>query len=117
MQALGHGVPTGTPLFAGLEVLRSGQHSVGTELETIFNVMLYVLSEGILSWRHMELQDKNLVSVRFGVMMIEFETKVLSRTPLVCHPMLTRLRDLFFKQGNYVGPAVTCEEFLKECCL
>ena len=51
----------GTPLFVGLNVIRKQGHCVSTELETL-------MVGGILCWRHLDINDYNLGSIRCGVM-------------------------------------------------
>lgn len=95
-QAARSGV-TGTPLFMGWNVVCKRGHSVSTELESLMYVLIFILTGGILPWRHVAIDDRLLPSIRFGVMAsCEFSEKVLSYVRAECHSMLSRLRDLFF---------------------
>ena len=62
------GLQTGTPLFAAVSTLDGAPHTLSSELETLFNVMLYTLSGGALPWRNVAKDDPHLIHVRRGVM-------------------------------------------------
>ncbi|KAL3162655.1 hypothetical protein ABBQ38_008700 [Trebouxia sp. C0009 RCD-2024] len=109
--------PTGTPLFMAWNVIRKQGHTVSTELESLMYVLMFILSGGILPWRHVLLQDCNLAAIRYGIMASsEFTKRLVSRTPAQCHKMLYRLRDLFFFTPGY-SVAVTPDAFIAELCL
>ena len=114
VQAAEEEVTIGTPLFMGLNVIRKQGLCVSTELETLMYVMIFILSGGILPWRHMAPDDHNLTSVRSGVMTSasEFLRRVLTRVPKECWDVLDRLRKLFFTPDYNTD--VTCANFSAE---
>ena len=57
---------SGTPLFMGLNVIRKQGHCISTELETLMYVLILTLSGGILPWRHLDIDDHRLTSVKCG---------------------------------------------------
>ena len=105
---------TGTPLFMGLNVIRKQGHCVSTELETLMYVLIFTLSGGILPWRHLDIDDHNLTSVKCGVMTSasEFFRRVLTYVPKECWDVLDRLRKLFFTPDY--STHVTCAKFIAE---
>ncbi|KAL3162352.1 hypothetical protein ABBQ32_010035 [Trebouxia sp. C0010 RCD-2024] len=105
---------TGTPLFMGLNVIRKQGHCVSTELETLMYVLVFTLSGGILPWRHLDIDDYNLSSVKCGVMTSasEFFRRVLTYVPKECWDVLDRLRKLFFTPDYCTD--VTCAKFIAE---
>ena len=106
--------PTGTPLFKGLNVICKQGHCVSTELETLMYVLIFTLSGGFLPWRHMDIDNLKLTSVRSGVMTSssEFSRRVLTYVPTACWDVLDRLRKLFFAPDYRTD--VTCAEFIAE---
>lgn len=112
-QAVETGFTTGTPLFMGWNVIRKRGHLVSTELESLLYVLIFVLTGGILPWRHTPFEDHNLAATVFGIMASdEFSERVLKRVPRTCHDMLNRLRRLFFP-ADYATD-VTPERFISE---
>ena len=105
---------TGTPLFMGLSVIRKQGQCVSTELETLMYVLIFTLSGGILPWRHLDIDDHNLSSVKCGVMTSssEFFRRVLTYVPKKCWDVLDRLRKLFFTPDYSTD--VTCAKFTAE---
>ncbi len=112
MQAADAEFTTGTPLFMGLNVIRKKGHGVSTELETLMYVLIFTLSGGILPWRHMDVDDHNLTSVKYGVMASsdEFSRRVLNHIPKECWDVVDRLRKLFFIPIYRTD--VTCADFI-----
>ena len=97
----------------GWNVIRQKGHLVSTELESLLYVLIFVLTGGILPWRHIPFEDHNLAAIVFGVMASdEFSERVLKRVPRTCHDMLDRLRRLFFPAGYATD--VTPERFISE---
>ncbi len=89
-------------------------HNVSTELESLMYVLMFVLADGILPWRHIPLDHPHLAATRFGMMASdEFSRRVLERVPNTSHNMLNRLRDLFFFHPGY-STDVTPERFIAE---
>ena len=87
----------GTPLFMAWNVIHKQGHTVSTELESLMCVLMFILSGGVLPWRHVLLQDCNLAAIRYGIMTSSaFTKRLVSRTPAQCHKMLYRLCNLFF---------------------
>ena len=77
-------------------------------------VFIFILTDGILPWRHVAIDDRHLPSIRFGVMAsCEFSEKVLSCVRAECHSMLSRLRDLFFSPAGY-STSVTPDMFIAQ---
>ena len=106
------GLQTGTPLFAAVSTLDGGPHTLSSELETLFNVMLYTLSGGVLHWRGLSKEHHHLITVRRGAMLEGwFERVMLKRVEKQCWPALQRLRGVFFPDGGY-RTDVSSQEFL-----
>ena len=105
---------TGTPLFMGSNVIRRQGHCVSTELETLMYVLIFTLSGGILPWRHLDIDDHNLTSVKCGVMTSasEFFRRVLTYVPKECWDVLGRLSKLFFTPDYSTD--VTCTKFIAD---
>ena len=95
-----------------LNVMRKQGHGVSTELETLMYVLIFTLSGGVLPWRHMLSDDRNLISVKCGVMAssVEFSHRVLKYIPKECYDVVERLRQLFFTPEYRTD--VTCAEFI-----
>ncbi|KAK9805547.1 hypothetical protein WJX72_004494 [[Myrmecia] bisecta] len=110
------GRTTGTPLFMALDVMKHGKHSIGTELETVLYLIIFILGKGVVTWCHTAADDHLATSIRAGAMTVDFQDKVLARVPSSCHQWLTRLRNLFFSNNSY-DPSVTCAQFLEACYL
>ena len=111
-EAGARGLRTGTPLFAAFSTLDGGPHTLSSELEALFNVMLYILSGGVLHWQDMAQEDPHLLDVRRGAMSdILFERDVLKRVEKECWPALQRFRAVFFPEGGY-RTDVSCQDFL-----
>ncbi len=108
------GLQTGTPLFAAISTLEGAPHTLSSELETLFNVMLYTLSGGVLHWQGMPKEHHHLISVRRGAMIEEdFERIMLKRVDRACWPALQRLRAVFFPDGgSSYRTGVSCQDFL-----
>lgn len=76
-------------------------------------VLIFILTDGILPWRHVAIDNRHLPSIRFGVMASsEFSEKVLTYVRAECHSMVSRLRDLFFSPGYSTD--VTPDMFIAE---
>ena len=107
------GLQTGTPLFAAISVLDGGLHTVSTELESLFNVMLYIVRGGHLPWAHFQKEDVNHISLRMGSVLSEghFERAMLAGVGQEFWPALKALRSLFFPHGE-CRRDVSCQEFL-----
>ena len=122
VQASKGGNTTGIPLFMACNVIKDGKHSVSTELETVLYVVIFILSNSVVSWRHIPADDHLAFATRVGIMTAAFKDKVLDKVPPNwSHGWLRRLRgNLFFskKEGepNY-NPSVTCAQFLEACYL
>ena len=85
---------------------------MSSELETLFNVMLYTLSGGVLHWQGMEKEHHHLLSLRRGAMLEGmFERIMLKRVKKECWPVLQRLRAVFFPDAEY-RTDVSCQAFL-----
>ena len=111
------GLQIGTPLFAAVSTLDGGPHTLSTELETLFNVMLYTLSGGVLHWRGLSHKHPHLITVRRGAMLQDwFERVILKRIDKECWPALEHLRALFFPDRGY-RTDVSCQEFLNALCM
>ena len=112
------GLQIGTPLFMAVSTLDGEFHTLSSELETLFNVMLYTLSGGVLHWRGLEPEHHHLITVRRGAMLQDcFERVILKRVDEKgCWPALERLRALFFPSGGY-RTDVSCQEFLDALCM
>lgn len=75
--------------------------------------LIFVLTGGILPWRHTPFEDHNLAAIVFGVMASgEFSVRVQNRVPGTCHDMLNRLRRLFFSPDYATD--ITPERFISE---
>ena len=102
----------GTPLFMVLNVLHKKGHGVNTELETLMYVLIFTFSGGILPWRHMQRDNRNLTAVKCGIMAssVEFSLRVLKYIPKECCDVVEWLRQLFFTP--HYRTDVTCAEFI-----
>ncbi len=100
-------------MFAAVSTLRDEPHTLSSELETLFNVMLYTLSGGVLEWQRMKGEHLHLMSAaRIGSMYEDlFERVVLERVERECWPALQRLRAVFFPRGKF-RTDVSCQDFL-----
>ena len=113
VQASSAGGQMGTPLFMSIAVLMEMGHSVGTELESLMYVIIFILSGGRLPWAKVH---RNPAYFRQGTMTLSFSSRVLDRIPEQCHAWVSRLQALFFS-GGYVKPSVTCQSFRAACFL
>ena len=107
------GIQIGDPLFAAVSTLKGEPHTQSSELETLFNVMLHILSGGDLHWQGKEKEGREqLISMRYGAMHdMMFESLMLARVDRECWPALKRLRAVFFGNGEY-HTGVSCLDFL-----
>lgn len=99
-----------------LQTLKGGGQSIGTELETVLYVIMYVLLGGVLPWRDYLHEGAGYIAERQGFMTLSFEEQVLAKAPCEARAWLRRMRDLFFMQGEY-DTKVTCEQFSQACTL
>ena len=77
-------------------------------------VLIFTLSGGLLPWRHLDIDDHKLGTVKCGVMTSpsEFSRRVLAYVPEQCWDVLDRLRNLFFTPDYNID--VTCANFIAE---
>ena len=113
VQASSAGGQTGTPLFMSIAVMIGMGHSMGTELESLMYVIIFILSGGRLPWAK---AHRDPAFFRQGTMTLCFSSRVLTRIPEQCHAWVSRLQALFFS-GVYVKPSVTCQAFRAACFL
>ncbi|CAL8468180.1 g7719 [Coccomyxa elongata] len=99
-----------------LRTLKGGGISIGTELETVLNVIIYVLLGGVLPWHNYRYEGAGHIAERQGYMTLSFEEQVLAKAPCEARSWLRRMRNLFFQQGTY-NTDVTCQQFLQACTL
>ena len=104
VQASEGGRRTSTPLFMACDVMKRGKHSIGTELETVLYVIIFILSNGVVTWRHIDAYDHLACEARVRVMTVGFEDRVLVKVPPSCHKWLRRLRDLVSPGNPYYNP-------------
>jgi Fungal protein kinase len=90
---------TGTPLFLALGVLCKTGHTLATELESLFYILLYLLSGGHLHWQGLDLSHHMVLTARAGAMLYPpaFQAVVLRRVHEKAHPLLLELRKKIFE--------------------
>lgn len=107
--------PTGTPTYMALSILRGGSHSVSSELESLFYVLIKVVStQHALRWESTPF-GLRAAGMRWLFMTLSFEADVLASIPPKCHSVITNLHQLFFAKlaGEFYGYCcdVGCKEF------
>lgn len=65
-QAAAKEYATGAPLFISIHTLETLQQSLQTDLESLFNVLLFICSKGKLPWRNLGFDDPLLLPARSG---------------------------------------------------
>lgn len=50
----------------GLNVIRKTGHNVSTELESLMYALIFILTGGILPWRHVAIDNHLLPAIRVG---------------------------------------------------
>ncbi len=111
--------PAGTPLFLSIQALKVGFHSIGTELETIFYVIIFVLLDGVHPWDKALFEGADYITFRLGCMLpCCFEEQILAKVPHEAQAWVLRMHDLFFPPGTcHYTTEVSCQEFREACIL
>ena len=98
MQAKELGVQTGSPLFCSVEVLDSGSHCIGSELESLMNLAYYIFSKGRLPW---EMHPQDLFK-RLGMLIRGWRQEMEKRVEdSRAQSMLSDLHKLFVVDQRY----------------
>jgi hypothetical protein len=101
-------------MFMALKVLDEQGHSIATELESLFYIMLFLLSKGHLHWQKLGVDHHMVLTCKAGAVLYKraFERKVLKYVDSSAWDMLNRLRDAFFLDVNRNWyQAITIDDF------
>jgi serine/threonine protein kinase len=114
---------TGKAWYQALS-LKTGRHSVSTDLESLFYSVIDMSSDGhAVGWKHAS-NEKELYQKKFTAMLDGNEwEKVLSRCGEDEQPNIRRLHDMFFEPASrtgmyqYTAAPVTAAAFINACAV
>ena len=107
---------TGTPLFMACSILQGEKHTVSSDLESLFYMLLFLACKGHVHWANSSLWSREALSCKVHSVMVEeyFDLYVRQRCAKVQPALLApidRLQKLFFAPAY--NRKVSVEEFLK----